>query len=547
MTSLLLQSAASYAAAINPLPAVGKRVFSAVLANLRFGKITLTLPDGQQLNFQGSLFDQKSGADGVSVYNHLEACVHIKTDAFWSRLLLGGEMGFAEGYMAGEVDVDRMMAFLIIMVINNDSLSYSKSSALLAQSLDYMMHTRLANSIKNAINNISAHYDLSNDMFASFLDQSMMYSSAVWNWQLGDKETLEEAQLTKIHKIIDKAKIKAGEHVLEVGSGWGGFAIEAVRRTRCHVVTITLSIEQKVLADNRIAEAEMRGQIPKGHIKVMLCDYRCLPQQFPGFKFDKIVSIEMVEAVGREYLSTYFEVCHQMLHPKHGIMVFQAITIPETRYEQYGKKVDFIQKHIFPGGFLPSITALAQNIHSGSKGGNLVIEHIENFAPHYAKTLQVWRDRFVANYDGLQKLSAAFDDVAPPCEDEVSALASTPVLNPSVVQHSLRAPRSLALSASDSYDTEQSDDDSNGNSSSPRVTAGLAAQYPASRIEGIERRPEIYTEQFQRKFLYYFDYCAAGFATRTIGVHQIVLTRPGNEQLLEGPYATGLGITAADL
>ena len=205
-------------------------------------------------------------------------------------------------------------------------------------------------------------------------------------------EDLEEAQTTKLHYFIDQACLKCDDHVLEIGTGWGSFAIEAVKMTGCRVTSLTLSIEQKALAEERIDAAGMSDKI-----EVLLCDYRALPPPIEGH-FDKVISIEMLEAVGAEYLQTYFECIDRLLKPEGGIAVFQCITIPETRYATYAAGNDFIRKYIFPGGHLPTVSQLVRNIDDGSKG-TLIVDAIRNIGGHYAKTLRVWRENFLMNFD----------------------------------------------------------------------------------------------------------------------------------------------------
>lgn len=252
--------------------------------------------------------------------------------------------------------------------------------------------------MSNSLLNVSAHYDISNEMFAAFLSEDMTYSCPIWkpvSSQDTTEESLEDAQITKLHRFIDGAHIKPTDHVLEIGTGWGSFAIEAVKTTGCRVTSLTLSIEQKALAEQRIAEAGLSDKI-----KVQLMDYRALP--VPQTPYDKVVSIEMLEAVGKEYLHTYFAMIHRVLKKDGGIAVFQCITMPEQRYQAYAKGEDFIRKYIFPGGHLPSITQLIDNITSGSEGG-LVVEKVENIGGHYAKTLRLWKEKFLNNFDNRIK------------------------------------------------------------------------------------------------------------------------------------------------
>jgi cyclopropane-fatty-acyl-phospholipid synthase len=201
--------------------------------------------------------------------------------------------------------------------------------------INFLMNSRFVNSVSNAINNISAHYDISNDMFASFLSPDMTYSCAIFE---SKDESLQTAQYRKLDRIIRQARITKEDHVLEIGSGWGSFAIRAVTKTGCRVTTLTLSKEQKVLAEERIRAAGLQDWIT-----VLLCDYR---NHVPAKPYDKVVSIEMIEAVGKKYLETYFSKVNEFLKNNGGIGVFQVITMPETRYERYCKEVDFIRKWV---------------------------------------------------------------------------------------------------------------------------------------------------------------------------------------------------------
>ena len=232
-------------------------------------------------------------------------------------------------------------------------------------------------------------------MFAAFLSDDMTYSCPIWSSLSSPQaavETLEDAQEAKLQYFITAAKIKPSDHVLEIGTGWGSFAIAAVRKTGCRVTSLTLSREQKELAEKRIAEAGYSE-----NIEVLLCDYRVLPTPTHGL-YDKFVSIEMLEAVGREFLDTYFARVHKLLKSEGGIAVFQCITMPETRYEAYSKGQDFIRKYIFPGGHLPTVSQLVESIERGSNG-SLIIDDIKNIGGHYAKTLRLWNKKFQANFE----------------------------------------------------------------------------------------------------------------------------------------------------
>jgi cyclopropane-fatty-acyl-phospholipid synthase len=255
----------------------------------------------------------------------------VKNEAFWMRLFLFADMGFAESYMLGEVDCEDLTAFFQLFIVNRDKMG---NATTLMSSISTAVSglARSTNTLSNALLNISAHYDISNDMFAAFLSPDMTYSCPVWKCHTGSQEpeeTLEQAQMTKLHRFIDGARIKSTDHVLEIGTGWGSFAIEAVKTTGCRVTSLTLSKEQKALAEARIDEAGFTDRI-----EVLLMDYRALP--VPSTLYDKIISIEMLEAVGQEYIGTYFA-CIDRLLKKDGIAMFQCITMPEGRHPSYAK------------------------------------------------------------------------------------------------------------------------------------------------------------------------------------------------------------------
>lgn len=232
-------------------------------------------------------------------------------------------------------------------------------------------------------------------MFAAFLSEDMTYSCPIWSPlsnTKSDHEDLEAAQERKLQYFVAQAKIKESDHVLEIGTGWGSFAISAVRTTGCRVTSLTLSKEQKALAEQRIAAAGFSDRVD-----VLLCDYRALPAPENGC-YDKVVSIEMLEAVGREYLDTYYECVNRLLKPHGGIAVFQCITMPESRYEAYAKGEDFIRKYIFPGGHLPTVSQLIGSIERGTKG-TLIADAVLNIGGHYAKTLRLWREKFDRSFN----------------------------------------------------------------------------------------------------------------------------------------------------
>ncbi|KAJ2905448.1 cyclopropane-fatty-acyl-phospholipid synthase [Zalerion maritima] len=335
----------------------------------------------------------------------------VKKESFWVRLFLFADMGFAEAYMLGEMECSDLTGFFHLFILNREQMG-NGTTWLSSLSSAISGIARTTNTMSNALLNISAHYDISNDMFATFLSPDMTYSCPIWKLErAGDNpsmETLEDAQITKLGRFVDGCNIQSTDHVLEIGTGWGSFAMEAVKRTGCRVTSLTLSREQKALAEERIEAAGFSAKI-----QVLLKDYRALT--VPDKPFDKIVSIEMLEAVGPEYLPTYFRRIHELLKKDGGIAMFQCITMPEGRHEAYAKTEDFINHYIFPGGHLPSITQLINHISTQSEG-TLIIEKIENIGGHYSKTLRLWKDTFLQNFD--TKIRPALEKEHPAMKEE---------------------------------------------------------------------------------------------------------------------------------
>ncbi|MDI1486264.1 MAG: hypothetical protein OHK93_005490 [Ramalina farinacea] len=344
-----------------PFVQISRSTVLGLLQRIQQGQLRVTDCDGS-VTLCGAILD---GAPKTEL--------KVLKEAFWVRVLLFADMLF---------------------ILNRAELSNATTlTSSLASTITGL--ARRTNTLANARLNISAHYDISNSMFAAFLSEDMTYSCPIWAPTSSPKsvgESLEEAQERKLQYFIEHAKIKRTDHVLEIGTGWGSFAIAAVRRTGCRVTSLTLSREQKELADERIAEAGFTE-----NVEVLLCDYRALPMPNEG-PYDKVVSIEMLEAVGREYLEIYFNCIHKLLKPQGGIGVFQCITMPEARYEAYSKGEDFIRKYIFPGGHLPTITQLVGSIERGSAGA-LVVDEVYNIGGHYAKTLRLWKEKFEMNFD----------------------------------------------------------------------------------------------------------------------------------------------------
>ncbi|KAI4628266.1 hypothetical protein J4E80_002404 [Alternaria sp. BMP 0032] len=356
--------------------------------NLKHGKLVL---------FEGGS-SKATAAFGSDKEGLPIAFLNVLDEKFWVRLALFADMGFAESYMLGEFTTPDLTKFFELFILNRNYLS-NGSTFTSAISSGLAGLVRGSNNLKNARLNISAHYDISNEMFAAFLSQDMTYSCPIWLPKSNPKsasESLYDAQMRKLDRFIDNTHIKGTDHVLEIGTGWGSFAMRAVQRTGCRVTSLTLSIEQKELAEERIREAGMSDKIT-----VLLCDYRSLEVPETG-PFDKAVSIEMLEAVGKEYLVTYFKCIDKLLKKEGGVACFQCITMPDARYEAYAKSDDFIRRYIFPGGHLPAVSELVASIQTAS-GGSLVVDSIENIGPHYAKALRLWREEFLDNWEGKIK------------------------------------------------------------------------------------------------------------------------------------------------
>lgn len=306
----------------------------------------------------------------------LVARLEVRDARFYTDLALGGSMAAAEAYMAGHWRSDDLTALLRIMARNMEVADgMDRGPAALAVPLQRLSHWLNRNTEAGSRRNIAAHYDLGNDFFRLMLDETMMYSSAIF---AHDGMSLYQAQRHRLEVICQKLKLQASDHLLEIGTGWGGLALYAAEHYGCRVTTTTISREQYELARRRVAEAGLEDRIT-----VLMEDYRRLTGQF-----DKLVSIEMIEAIGHEYYATYFRRCAALLKP-NGLMLIQAITIADQRYEQAKQSVDFIKRYIFPGGCLPSVTVMTRIIGTYT---DLRLTQLEDIGPHYATTLSHWRD-----------------------------------------------------------------------------------------------------------------------------------------------------------
>lgn len=316
------------------------------------------------------------------------ATLTVHSPEFFRRVALSGSLGFAESYLSGEWSCDDLTELVRVFCRNLHVSDRADSGFVrLVKSVARRWHQRRANSLENSLRNIHAHYDLGNEFYSLFLDETMTYSCGVF---LSEDSTLRESQIEKIDRICRKLDLQPNDHLVEIGTGWGALAIHAASRYGCRVTTTTISREQFEFARQRIEEAGLNDRIT-----LLLKDYRDLTGEF-----DKLATCEMIEAVGYEYFDTFFRKCGQLLKP-NGQMVLQGITMSESRYERYLKQVDFIQRYIFPGGCLITPRVVLDSVTRTSR---MRLVHLEEFAPHYARTLRAWRERFCASLDDIRTL-----------------------------------------------------------------------------------------------------------------------------------------------
>lgn len=303
--------------------------------------------------------------------------MQIKDTAFYNKVISGGSVGFGESYVDGDWDTPDLSALLGLLARNQKEMGrVQRGFSLLTTQVNRLYHKARRNTLVKSKENIQEHYDLSNDFYQTFLDPTMTYSSALFE----SKEfSLEQAQINKIDRMLDLAGVKEGDSILEIGSGWGALALRAAKRG-CRVKTITLSQEQYAYAKELFEREGVSDQV-----EIALQDYRLQEGQY-----DAVLSCEMIEAVGREFLDSYFQIMSQSLKPG-GKAVVQAITIPDERYERYSNSCDWIQKHIFPGGHLPSPGAIRQHVAHTNQAQ--VVE-TQGFGHDYAETLRRWATAF---------------------------------------------------------------------------------------------------------------------------------------------------------
>ena len=319
-----------------------------------------------------------------------ELSVEIKVEdpRFYSDIAFGGTMAAGEAYMQGYWSCNNLTGLVRIMLRNRQVMDQVEGGfSLFKAPILRFIHWLNRNSQAGSRRNIEAHYDLGNEMFELFLDPTMMYSCAYYP----DSQTdLNEAATAKLQRICEKLQLSESDHVVEIGTGWGGFAIYAATHYGCKVTTTTISKQQYEIARQRVIAAGLEDKVT-----LLLEDYRDLRGSY-----DKLVSIEMIEAVGHQYLETYFAKCSALLKPD-GIMLIQAITIQDQFYDQAIKSVDFIQRYIFPGGFIPSVTAISNAV---KKSTDTRLFQMEDIGPHYASTLRDWRKNFFNNIEQIKGL-----------------------------------------------------------------------------------------------------------------------------------------------
>jgi cyclopropane-fatty-acyl-phospholipid synthase len=351
------------------------------MSGLQGGRIVLQ--EGYQ---RTALGEQTNGND------YLQATVEVLNPAFYRAIAANGSVGAAEAYMDGLWRCDDLVSLVRLLVRNRAILDALETGpARVANWLLRGWHYLRRNTRHGSQRNIAAHYDLGNEFFELFLSSDLMYSSAWWE---EDGDTLEGASVRKLDGVCRKLSLCPEDRVIEIGTGWGGFALYAAQNYGCHVTTTTLSRKQHALTMKRVQDLGLGERI-----SVLLQDYRDLQG-----RYDKLVSIEMIEAVGHSYLDDYFATLDRLLKPQ-GLALIQAITIEDHRYAQAVHAVDFIKRHIFPGSFIPSIQAI---LNAKTRSSDLALTHLEDFGLSYARTLQAWRTAFMANLSQVRRLG--FDE-----------------------------------------------------------------------------------------------------------------------------------------
>jgi len=347
------------------------------LALLRDG--SLTIQDGDETLRFGARTERCG----------LATTINVRSAEFWALAAFGGTVGAGEAYIHGHWRCDDLTALVRIMVLNRHVLTEMETGLAARGSslLRRLLHWANRNNKQGSARNIAAHYDLGNALYELMLDETMAYSCGIF---LNEEATLHEASIAKFDAVCRKLALTPTDHLVEIGTGWGGLAMHAAERYGCRVTTTTISREQHDFAKAKIAERGLPDRIT-----LVFQDYRDLTGQF-----DKLVSIEMIEAVGARYLDTYFSKCSSLLKST-GAMLLQAITLQDQYYAQALKSVDYIQRFVFPGSFIPSVQAITNSV---AKVTDMKVFNLEDIGPHYAPTLRMWRERFFANIQKVKEL-----------------------------------------------------------------------------------------------------------------------------------------------
>lgn len=371
----------SAAATTTHVPSIYERLFSFATASMRQGCLKIIYPDGHT----------RLLGDGVT---SPQAEIRLQNPAaFFQACVLHGNIGFGESYTHGDWDTDDIAAVITWFIRNIARTQGSRASSSrlpftnLLRFADRMWHLGRRNTEANSKRNISEHYDLGNDFYALWLDETMTYSAARFE---SEEQSLADAQRAKYEALCQKLQLKPEDHVLEIGCGWGGFCTYAARKYGCTVTAVTISKEQFDYATARVLREGLASRVT-----IRLQDYRHIEG-----KFDKICSIEMLEAVGAQYLDTWFAKCHELLKPE-GLLAFQAITTPDCRHASLRKGVDWIQKHIFPGSLLLSVDQLNR---SANRTGDLFLHAMEDLGSGYARTLKLWHEAFHAKLEEVRAM-----------------------------------------------------------------------------------------------------------------------------------------------
>lgn len=356
------------------------KIIDRVFTPMTNGHLVIVLPDGKTLEYGHT-------ETGIRAY------ITVKNMDFFRKCVFHGAVGFGESHSDGDWTSSSLVDVISWMIDNHEnhptmSLKGRRSPLVNLFHIANVIASKFRlNSLKGSRRNIMEHYDLGNEFFKTFLDPTMTYSAAYFS---EDAKTLEEAQLLKYDRLCQKLKLQPSDHVLEIGTGWGGFAVYAATHYGCRITTTTISKEQFKFAKGRIKANNLTHKID-----LKLCDYRNLTGTY-----DKIVSVEMIEAVGHEFLDVYFQKCHELLK-KNGLLALQMIQFPDCRYDDARRNVDWIQKYIFPGSLLPSNEAIQKSMQ---KSGTLGLYDYEDITPHYAKTLKIWREEFHRNIEDIEAL-----------------------------------------------------------------------------------------------------------------------------------------------